>query len=81
MKFQGQAPHKDKYLLSSARCCLTGSVSSVFAHTLFRFPMVKYTLLPSLEVGFLKYAPMKTEASNERETRRMETFSLRELHN
>lgn len=38
----------------------TGSVSSSAAA--FRIPRVKYTSLPSLEVGFLKYAPMKTEA-------------------
>lgn len=37
----------------------TGSVSSVAA---FRIPRVKYTSLPSLEVGFLKYTPMKTDA-------------------
>lgn len=43
-------------------CCLTGTVSSVFTQTPFRFPMVKYTRLPSLEAGFLQYAPMKTEA-------------------
>lgn len=36
-----------------------GSVSSVAA---FGIPRVKYTSLPSLEVGFLKYTPMKTAA-------------------
>lgn len=81
MKLQGQTPHGDKLFLIRGRCCLTGTASCVFTHSPFRFPLVKYTSLPSLEAGFLKYTPMKTEAPKEREPGewRMGTFSLREL--
>lgn len=76
MKLQGQTPHEDKLLLIRGRCCLTGTASSVFTHSPFRFPLVKYTPLPSLDVGFLKYTPMKTEAPKERETWRMKNGNL-----
>lgn len=62
MKLQGQTPHQVKFFLLHRRCCPTGTISSVLARSPFRFPLVKYTLFPSLEVGFLKYTPMKTEA-------------------
>lgn len=58
---EGQTRREVKVLL--IRCCWTGTASSVSPpRSPFRFPSVKYTSLPSLEVGFLKYTPMKTEA-------------------
>ena len=40
------------------------------------FLLGKYIPLPSLEVGFLKYTPMKTEAPEERETWRKKNGNL-----
>ncbi len=65
MKLQGQSPREGKVLLIRGHCCQTGTVSSVSTRSPFRFPLVKYTSLPSLEVGFLKYTPMKTEEPGE----------------
>lgn len=67
---------KMNFCLSMAVFCLTGTASSVFTHSPFRFPLVKYIPLPSLEVGFLKYTPMKTEAPEERETWRKKNGNL-----
>lgn len=56
-------PQEDKLLLIPGRRRNGEEVFPLFfARAAFRFPLVKFTSLPSLEVGFLKYTPMKTEA-------------------